>query len=156
MVYALIFPRALKILWLEHVKIEFFLHVFLKTLFIQIAAWMPPEMIRYQPHSFPVDIWSFGICMLEVANQGPAIKGNDLYVMYTIGTQGLANTLQKPEKWSEDFKNFINKCLVMDPLERSTADDLLDVKKNYSFFLKNIFFKLAPNSQTIYHKIKHG
>lgn len=28
--------------------------------------WMPPEMIAHRPHSFPADIWSFAVCLVEM------------------------------------------------------------------------------------------
>ena len=30
--------------------------------------WIPPEMIRRETHGLAVDVWSFGICTLELAN----------------------------------------------------------------------------------------
>lgn len=28
--------------------------------------WLPPEMINHEPHGLPVDVWSFGICCMEM------------------------------------------------------------------------------------------
>jgi len=36
-------------------------------------------------------------------------------------------TFKEPEKWSEDFKDFVAKCLVKNPEERATASQLLQV-----------------------------
>lgn len=35
--------------------------------------WMPPEMIKRQPYGLSADIWSFGICLMELANQYPPV-----------------------------------------------------------------------------------
>ena len=36
--------------------------------------WMPPEMIKRQPHGLEIDIWSLGIVALEMANGYPPNK----------------------------------------------------------------------------------
>ncbi|CAG2062591.1 unnamed protein product, partial [Timema podura] len=33
--------------------------------------------------------------------------------------------LDQPSKWSRDFNDFISKCLIKDPSQRPTAEDLL-------------------------------
>ena len=40
--------------------------------------WMPPEMIKKEPHGLPVDIWSSGICTLELMNGKPPNRDNSL------------------------------------------------------------------------------
>lgn len=35
--------------------------------------WMPPEMIKRQSYGASADIWSFGICLMEMANQQPPV-----------------------------------------------------------------------------------
>lgn len=35
--------------------------------------------------------------------------------------------LDQPSKWSKDFNEFIAKCLIKDPSQRPTSDDLLKV-----------------------------
>lgn len=41
---------------------------------------MPPEMIKRVRHSYPADIWSFGISLLELANNKPPNYQNQLTV----------------------------------------------------------------------------
>ena len=33
--------------------------------------WMPPEMIQCKPHGYAADIWSFAICLIEMADKRP-------------------------------------------------------------------------------------
>jgi len=87
--------------------------------------WMPPEMIRRKIHSFPADIWSFGVCILELSNKIPPNIQNKVKAMFTVGTVGITQPFDEPEKWSNQFKDFISKCLAFDPNERGTAKDLL-------------------------------
>jgi len=86
------------------------------------AFWIPPEMILLQPHSFPADIWSFGVCMLEFILRAPPMESPHLS-MYTTATKGLSGLI--PASSSEGAKNFLSKCLTMEQSERPTATELL-------------------------------
>jgi serine/threonine protein kinase len=44
--------------------------------------WMPPEMIRRDPHGLPVDIWSLGVCLMELANGHPPNRKSSIKVQY--------------------------------------------------------------------------
>jgi len=108
--------------------------------------WMPPEMIQQKPHSTPVDIWSFAISLLEMANQRPPMMESAVKAMFTVATEG-ATSFDEPELWSDCFKEFLSLCLKMDPAERATAADLLkhpfikkaDSRDNMENILKKIF-----------------
>jgi serine/threonine protein kinase len=86
---------------------------------------MPPEMIKGDVHSFSADVWSFAICILELANNEAPNRDNRIKAMYTVATVGLPNPLAKPERWSHNFKWFISACLNTNPVERASAVDLL-------------------------------
>lgn len=86
--------------------------------------WMPPEMILRQPHSFPVDVWSMAICLLELANKHPPDNDSALRAMFMVATKG-APKLDKPDQWSDIFKDFLDCCLQLDPARRGTAEQLL-------------------------------
>ena len=66
--------------------------------------WMAPEMIRGEPHWFPVDIWSCLVCLLELANQKPREKSNVKRAMFIAATIGIPKKFTHPDKWSKDFK----------------------------------------------------
>ena len=69
--------------------------------------FLAPEMIRGEFYSYPVDIWSFVICILELANQKPREKGNVKRAMFTTATRGLSEPrFSKPGSWSSRFKVF--------------------------------------------------
>ncbi|KYQ90593.1 putative protein serine/threonine kinase [Tieghemostelium lacteum] len=108
--------------------------------------WMPPEMILQKPHSTPVDIWSFAISLLEMANQRPPMMESAVKAMFTVATEG-ATGFDHPELWSDVFKDFLSLCLKMEPSERATAVELLqhpfikkaDTRDNMENILKKIF-----------------
>lgn len=94
--------------------------------------WMPPEMIQCKPHSYAVDIWSFAISLLEIANQRPPMIESAVKAMFTVGTEGVTEMFLEEKKWGNEFKDFLRLCLKVDPEERATATDLL----NHSFLKK--------------------
>ena len=47
------------------------------------AFWMAPEIILRKPHSFPADIWSLGMVILEVANRHVPDSTSNLKVACT-------------------------------------------------------------------------
>jgi len=88
---------------------------------------MPPEMIQGKQHSLPVDIWSFAICVLEMANKSPPNKGNKLKALYIAGSIGMRDEIAKLKKThSEDFISMLDQCCRLQPKERSTAEQLLE------------------------------
>jgi len=87
--------------------------------------WMSPEMIRGEVHSFGADIWSFAICVLELANNEAPNRDNKIRAMFQVATVGLSNPLTKPERWSSNFKWFMSACLEIKTLERASAEELL-------------------------------
>lgn len=86
--------------------------------------WMPPEMIQSKPHGFPADVWSFAICLIEMADKKPPNRKARLKAMFTTGTVGLLPYLEE-SKYSDLFKDFLRQCLQQDPSQRATAQDLL-------------------------------
>ncbi|KAM9994924.1 hypothetical protein ACTFIY_001095 [Dictyostelium cf. discoideum] len=108
--------------------------------------WMAPEMIQQKYHSTPVDIWSFAISLLEMANQRPPMMESAVKAMFTVATDG-ATGFDDPALWSDCFKDFLSLCLKQDPAERATAEELLkhpfikkaDSRDNMENILKKIF-----------------
>lgn len=105
--------------------------------------WMPPEMLCRKKHSYPVDIWSFGISILELANKNAPNSGDKLRAMFTVATEGIKKPFEEPNRWSSNFKDFIGKCLEYDPLKRGTATELL----------KHPFLEQAANTRKVMRKI---
>lgn len=59
--------------------------------------------------------------------------------MFLVGTKGITEPFDHPEKYSKIFKDFISKCLEYDQNKRMSAEDLLKVKKFLLFFKKKKF-----------------
>ena len=86
--------------------------------------WMPPEMIRGQTHSYPVDTWSAGVCLLELCNGHAPKMGNAFKSMFNTGS-GRVPPLKKADQWSMTMQDFFAKMLEIDAVKRATPDELL-------------------------------
>ncbi|XP_028789274.1 mitogen-activated protein kinase kinase 3 [Neltuma alba] len=93
--------------------------------FVGTVTYMSPERIRNDSYSFPADIWSLGLALLEcgtgefpyTANEGPV----------NLMLQILEDPSPSPSnhKFSPEFNSFVGACLQKDPDARPTADELL-------------------------------
>ena len=64
---------------------------------------------------------------MELANGNPPHAKSSIKAMFTVGTEGYPQPFEKPKQWSEEFKEFLNLCLQMDPQNRPTSAELLQV-----------------------------
>ncbi|EGG21282.1 hypothetical protein DFA_01163 [Cavenderia fasciculata] len=101
--------------------------------------WMAPELIRGQNYDRKVDIWSLGIMAMEMAeSEPPYMSFPPLRALFLITTKGIPD-LKDQGKWSEEFKDFVKKCLEKDAENRVDAHVLL----------KHPFLKFACNSNAL-------
>eukprot|EP00899_Mesostigma_viride_P012887 jgi/Mesvir1/2159/Mv16672-RA.1 len=93
--------------------------------FVGTVTYMSPERINNEPYSFPADIWSLGLTLLE--------SGTGVFP-YNATTGPLALMLQvmndpsplPPEDgFSPEFRDFVGACLQKDPTRRPSAEMLL-------------------------------
>ncbi|KAK0049461.1 STE20-like serine/threonine-protein kinase [Biomphalaria pfeifferi] len=99
--------------------------------FIGTPYWMAPEVILCEtlkdvPYDYKADIWSLGITMIEFAQIEPPNKEmHPMRVLIKIQKAEPPN-FDKPSRWSKDFRDFVSKCLVKNPEQRVTAQELLE------------------------------
>lgn len=91
--------------------------------------WMAPEVVQTRQkkvgYDFKCDIWSLGITAMELAKGVPPLSDmHPTRVIFRIPFAP-APTLPDPECWSEQFKDFLAKCLEKDQNQRATARQLL-------------------------------
>jgi len=106
-----------------------------RTSFIGTPYWMAPEVVAVEDNArrarhdirtydSQADIWSIGITAIELADKAPPYA--DLHPMRAIHVLATADIfLQRPDKWSKRFNEFIAECLLRNPNERPTAAQLL-------------------------------
>ncbi len=107
--------------------------------------WIPPEMVRREPHGIAVDVWSFGICTLEVTSQALCVcvadfcffapqlannvipnRQNSIYAMFTNTVKGFPKPFTHASAYSPLFHEFIAGALNVDPKKRLTSKELRD------------------------------
>jgi len=80
--------------------------------------WMAPEILKKEEYNQSVDIWALGITCIELAEyEPPYSKLTPQQVMKKIIStppKGLTN----PSKWSNEFNDFISRCLTLDKNKR--------------------------------------
>lgn len=87
--------------------------------------WMAPEVCRGMDYDSKVDVWSTGVLAIECAEGAPPLlHETQMKAMYIIATQGPPR-LKRPDEWTSDFHDFIDKCTKIDPSKRSTAVEML-------------------------------
>jgi len=96
-----------------------------RTTIVGTPYWMAPELIRGENYDQKVDIWSLGIMIMEMSEgEPPYMDLPPLRALFFITTKGIPG-LKNPEKWSNDFKEFLNQCLSVDSTQRPESSVLL-------------------------------
>ncbi|XP_011099741.1 mitogen-activated protein kinase kinase kinase 3-like [Sesamum indicum] len=87
--------------------------------------WMAPEVVmNTNGYSLPVDIWSLGCTVLEMATSKPPwSQFEGVAAIFKIGNS--KDIPEIPEHLSADAKSFIRLCLQREPSARPTAAQLL-------------------------------
>lgn len=86
--------------------------------------WMAPELIRGQDYDTRVDIWSLGVMAIEMAEgEPPYLEFPPVRALFLIATNGCPK-IADPGAWSSLFKDFMDRCLDMDPQKRPLAKTL--------------------------------
>ncbi|XP_059084323.1 serine/threonine-protein kinase 10-like isoform X3 [Tigriopus californicus] len=98
--------------------------------FIGTPYWMAPEVVfcetfRDQPYDYKVDIWSLGITLIEFAQMEPPYhEMSPMRVLLKIQKSDPPK-LDKPHRWSKEFNDFLTHCLIKEPTNRPTTEELL-------------------------------
>jgi serine/threonine protein kinase len=93
--------------------------------FVGTFKYMAPERVQSLPYSYQADIWSLGLCILELAT------GRYPYPMDSACIEMVQTILEsdapKPPAghFSPEFEEFIGVCLNKDPKQRLPAEVLL-------------------------------
>ena len=94
--------------------------------------YMSPEVILQNKYDYKCDIWSLGITTIEMAEgEPPFAKVKGYWVLKKIITHP-PKGLKNKEKWSKEFNNFVEKCLIYEPEKRPSAKELIQ----HPFILK--------------------
>ncbi|KAF7333014.1 Pkinase-domain-containing protein [Mycena venus] len=88
--------------------------------------WTAPEVIKRKEYGFEVDVWAFGITMVEMIDGAPPYAGQEpLKVLFLILVNGTPE-LKEPDALSDEIKDFLSDCLAVDVAQRSSMSELLE------------------------------
>ena len=115
--------------------------------------WMSPEVLLKSEYNKKTDIWSLGITAIEMAEGDPPYSDINYYWAMFIIPRQPPKGLSQPEKWSQQFNNFVSRCLIVDNKQRPTAKELLldpfieeNIVKKASGFGWSVLKKLVNES----------
>ncbi|CAK4706732.1 hypothetical protein LEN26_013811 [Aphanomyces euteiches] len=106
--------------------------------FVGTLLYMAPERIGGGDYAYPSDIWSFGLVLVSVALGKYPLPTNDGFfgLVDSVANEGY---LKLPDYFSDESRDFMDKCLAIEPTDRWTAEQLL----HHPFIVKN------PSSVTL-------
>ena len=89
--------------------------------------WMSPQVIMNKNYDMKTDIWSLGITCLElVEGEPPFADLNPDEVMLKIANNPpKAEDIIDPKEHTDEFIDFVNLCLEINPNKRPSADILI-------------------------------
>ncbi|RLN91809.1 hypothetical protein BBJ28_00008341 [Nothophytophthora sp. Chile5] len=93
--------------------------------FVGTFRYMSPERIQHAEYSYSSDIWSLGLVLMEAAT------GVYPYPKHQTCIEMLQSVLEapppalSPRYFSPELCHFLQQCLRKNPLERASADELL-------------------------------
>jgi len=94
--------------------------------FVGTLFYMSPERMENEHYSFPSDIWSLGLVMIEMASGiYPYPESNNFLEMHHTVKLSPSATLPSGSHYSSELIDFISNCLQKSPEHRLTALQLL-------------------------------
>ncbi|XP_024537915.1 mitogen-activated protein kinase kinase kinase 3 [Selaginella moellendorffii] len=119
--------------------------------------WMAPEVFKSNAQSYPVDIWSLGCTIIEMATgKPPWSQYEGIAAMFKIGNSKETPTI--PDTLSPVAKEFIRLCLQRNPDDRPTASQLLEhpfVKFLHDEHLPDGLPPLSPTFRSVVANLSH-
>ena len=89
------------------------------------AAWISPEIAQSVQYGKEVDVWAFGCFAFELAAGYPPFHAHAADMEELFNAIINDNVARIPAKWSNSFADFVAKCLIKNPRERWSFDQLL-------------------------------
>lgn len=93
----------------------------IRCTFVGSPLYMAPEVANNRPYNQAADIWSFGICMYQLAHGTlPHENCSAMEALMKVIQQEPPKVSSK-RNFSKQFKEVVEACLVKNPAERLSA-----------------------------------
>ena len=90
------------------------------------SLYMAPEVYE-EGAVLKSDVWSLGISLIEMGEgKNPYAGRSRMMIMKEVLTQPPPSL--SPSKWSSEFVDFVNRCLVKDVEGRGSVEELMGVR----------------------------
>ncbi|XP_076323035.1 serine/threonine-protein kinase Pak-like [Tachypleus tridentatus] len=86
---------------------------------------MAPEIVKKKKYGCEVDIWSFGITVIEMTQGEPLYCNEDPLMLFDLIAKNGKPDIKEKDNISLVFQDFLEKCLQVDVRKRYTASELL-------------------------------
>jgi|UniRef100_A0A7S4G103 mitogen-activated protein kinase kinase 1 len=98
--------------------------------FVGTVLYMSPERLAGCDYSYPADIWSLGLTLIQLASgKHPYAKLHDKATFWDVLKcieDEAPPSLPQDKIFSQSFRTFVSRCLERSPQQRSTVTDLMD------------------------------
>mmetsp|Transcript_40049 Transcript_40049/g.92794 ORF Transcript_40049/g.92794 Transcript_40049/m.92794 type:complete len:365 (+) Transcript_40049:84-1178(+) len=93
--------------------------------FVGTANYMSPERLSGAEYSFPSDIWSFGLIMLElIMGEYPYPNASNYFQLLNNIIEGVVPVVPSDAHLSPDLVHLVASCLSKEPGKRPTVTEL--------------------------------
>ncbi|RMX70447.1 hypothetical protein KXD40_004015 [Peronospora effusa] len=88
--------------------------------------YMSPERIQHTQYSYSSDTWSLGLVLMEAATGVYPYPNDKTCIDMLQSVLEAPPPALSPQEFSQDFCAFLHQCLQKNPLDRASADTLLE------------------------------
>ncbi|EGR30738.1 protein kinase domain protein [Ichthyophthirius multifiliis] len=93
-----------------------------------------PEVWQNRPYDYKSDVWSFGCVLYEIITLNPPFTAKSMEELYKKVTKGVFKSINT-DLYSSDLQKFISQCLITNPKQRASVEQLIQNKNiNYQSF----------------------
>ncbi|KAF9426352.1 Protein kinase C signaling pathway involved MAPKK protein [Podila epigama] len=94
--------------------------------FVGTSYYMAPERIQGGKYPVQSDVWSLGLTMIEIAQLKNPFPNNlaPFELLHYIVNQPVPS-LPEDEPWSENFRDFLQQCMIKDFMRRPTPEQIM-------------------------------
>jgi serine/threonine protein kinase len=94
--------------------------------FVGTATYMSPERIDGKEYGFPSDVWALGLSLMTIALGKIPFDTEGGYWTILKNIRDAPSPTLPADKFSTEFRDFINLCMKKNPDDRATCKELLN------------------------------